>query len=225
LLGRGWGRVLSPEQPVVTRSATGYSATTYLLGASSGISFRDGSNIDTVARLVTLGPVPEQVAEELDYEGDPAELAATVTAEPDATTQFLNITARAPTAPRATLVADTFAEQLLVYLGTRTTEQVDELRRQIEQIDRKIARLSEDLPPPRTGDTSGTRDVEASPEPETEEGGRSDADIQAEIDGLNSERQQIQVQLTSLSNTGGSGLSGFEIVAPATATPTGGDEA
>jgi capsular exopolysaccharide synthesis family protein len=224
-LGVGW--VLSPEQPRVTHSTTGYSATTYLLGASSGISFRDGSNIDTVARLVTLGPVPEQVAEELDYEGDPADLAATVTAEPDDTTQFLNITARAPTAARATLVADTFAEQLIDYLGTRTTEQVDELRREIDQIDRKIARLSEDLPQGRaSGESSSTRDDEASPspEPETDEGGRSDADIQAEIDSLNAERQTLQGQLTSLSTTGGSDLSGFEVVATATATPTGGDE-
>jgi capsular exopolysaccharide synthesis family protein len=214
-LGVGW--VVSPQDTVAAEPTTSYSATAYLLTSSSGVSFRESSSLGTAALLATLGEVPRMVAEEIDYEGDPTELAAGVQAVPDTTTQILKITATAHTEARAELLANTFAEQLIQYLGDRTSRQVDDLRQQIEQLDRKISRLSAQAPDPREAGVD-THD-ESSPSPEA--GGQpSGTDIQTQIEGLTSQRQQLQTELTSLSAGGGDNLAGFEIVERATATPT-----
>ncbi len=209
-LAVGW--LLSPNEPShVEAPSTGFTATTYLLSTSTSFGVRGGGSLDTVAALATLGEVPRRVADTISFDGDPAALAATVSAVPDDTTQLLNITARAPTAARAKLVADTFANELIGFLSDRTTVQVESLRRQIDRLDRRIARLTDQLPPPAAGDSGIHSTV-----PST--GGGEGSQIQAQIDSLDGQRQILQQQLTNLSTDSGGNLAGYEVVEPATAT-------
>jgi capsular exopolysaccharide synthesis family protein len=217
-LAVGW--FLSPdEEAPVAHGGTSFQATTYLLSTTSGFGVRGGSSIDTVAALATLGEVPRRVAEDIGYQGDPATLATTVRAEPDDTTQLLKLTATASTAPRAKLVADTFAQELVGFLSDRANAQVQSLRHQLDRLDQRIARLTAELPP-QTQDTSGTHVTIPSPSPGTE---TNTAQIQAQLDALNSQRQIVQQQVTSMSTDSGGNLAGFEIVEPATAVPVAPD--
>jgi capsular exopolysaccharide synthesis family protein len=209
----GW--YLSPDDAAPTPQATVYEATTYLLSSAESADVRAGSNLQTVAALATLGEVPRRVAQEIDYEGDPSALAASVTVEPDETTQLLSITATADAAPRAKLIADEFAEQLLILLSERTEIRVDALAQELERLDRRIAELDAQLPDARTD--VGTRESPA-PEVSTEEA-EEQARLQQELTQLQFERQFVQTEYSQLASGTGGNLAGFDVVEEASATP------
>jgi capsular exopolysaccharide synthesis family protein len=212
-LAVGW--FLSPDETAPAPRSTVYEATTYLLSSAESADVRAGSNLQTVAALATLGEVPRRVAQEIDYEGDPSTLAASVTVEPDETTQLLSITATAETAPRAKLIADTFAEQLLALLSERTEVRVDALAQELERLDREIARLDALLPDART--EVGTRE---SPAPDVDpEEAEEQARLQQELSQLQFERQFVQTEYSQLASGTGGNLAGFDIVEEASATP------
>jgi capsular exopolysaccharide synthesis family protein len=212
-LAVGW--YLSPDETAPPPQSTVYEATTYLLSSAESADVRAGSNLQTVAALATLGEVPRRVAQEIDYEGDPSTLAASVTVEPDETTQLLSITATAETAPRAKLIADTFAEQLLALLTERAAVRVADLRQQLDELDRRIARLDAELPDART--EVGTRESpapELSPE-ETQEQSR----LEQELQQLQFERTFLQSEYSQIASGSGGNLAGFDVVEEATAEP------
>jgi capsular exopolysaccharide synthesis family protein len=212
-LAVGW--YLSPDETAPAPRSTVYEATTYLLSSAESADVRAGSNLQTVAALATLGEVPRRVAQEIDYEGDPSTLAASVTVEPDETTQLLSITATAETAPRAKLIADTFAEQLLALLSERTEVRVDALAQELERLDREIARLDALLPDART--EVGTRE---SPAPEVDpEEAEEQARLQQELSQLQFERQFAQTEYSQLASGTGGNLAGFDVVEEASAMP------
>jgi capsular exopolysaccharide synthesis family protein len=103
-----------------------YEATTVLIGQSVARTAGDASSPQTAAALTTLPPIPERVAEDIGFPGEPSALAAQVTAEVDQESQLVNITASAGEAERATKIADAFAEQLLARLTELETNEVDE---------------------------------------------------------------------------------------------------
>jgi capsular exopolysaccharide synthesis family protein len=212
-LAVGW--YLSPDDAAPTPQATVYEATTYLLSSAESADVRAGSNLQTVAALATLGEVPRRVAQDIDYEGDPSTLAASVVVEPDETTQLLSITATAQTAPRAKLIADTFAEELLTLLSERTEVRVEALRQELEQLDRDIARLAAQLPDARA--EVGTRESPA-PEVDPEEAEEQER-MQQELTQLQFERQFVQTEYSQLASGTGGNLAGFDIVEEASAQP------
>jgi capsular polysaccharide biosynthesis protein len=220
-LAVGW--YLSPEETVAAPRSTSYQATTYLLSTGVSVDVRSGaSNIDTVATLATLGEIPRRVAEAIDYEGDPRTLVSNVTIEPDESTQFLTITARAETAPRAKLIADTFADELLGFLRERSEARVEELQQELDRLDRQIARIDAQLPDGRTG-TTGTRDEPAADTTGGEDA-QQQANLQQELERLQFDRQFVQTEYSQLVSGTGGDLAGFEVVEPAVATPIGTDE-
>jgi len=139
---------LSSIQPGV-RTGPSYNATTVLLSAQSASTDPRVNSLATVAALTTVGEVPENVAEALAYEGDPASLASTVHAVVSRESGLLRISAIATSPDRAELVADTFAEQLITYLERRNaqvaTEEAREYRRRISQIEAEIEALDEEI--------------------------------------------------------------------------------
>jgi capsular exopolysaccharide synthesis family protein len=151
----GWlsTRVAPPGPPVRT-----YEATTVLL-SSQPTSFGVGAavyNIETIAALGTVGEVPKRVANALGYQGDPIKLTQQVTATGNPETGLLEITATSTNPEEARVLADTFGEQLLVFMTESTTntstEQVAILRPRINRLNQEIAQLNARIGTDPTGD-------------------------------------------------------------------------
>ncbi|HXF72521.1 MAG TPA: polysaccharide biosynthesis tyrosine autokinase [Actinomycetota bacterium] len=108
------------------------------------------TNLETLAALTTVGRVPERVARELRYQGDPSELAALIRPSVDREAGVLRITATDDQAARAVRLANAFARELLGFLGDERardlaeqgrslTERLEALEAEIRDLDRRIA--------------------------------------------------------------------------------------
>ncbi len=199
----GWVFTRDAQTAAPARS---YRATTHLISSSAlsnlSAAYRAATNLQTVAALVTLGDVPARVAQRLGSGADPAELTQAVAATADPTTGLLTIAATAPSARRAELLADTFAEELLASLRERNTEILSSLEERLDDLDQEISRLD--------------RRIE-----------RADG---AALRSLTSEREALELQRTSVTQqhsqlvaAAGGNASGFEVVEPAMATPVATD--
>ncbi|CCG01317.1 polysaccharide biosynthesis tyrosine autokinase [Blastococcus saxobsidens] len=96
--------------------ARSYTATATLLQPVDG-----ALGPEFTALLVTTGPVPVAVAEQLDYAGEPTELSALVQVSPDAETGAVQISTTSTDPEQAALIANTFAEATLAEVADRTT--------------------------------------------------------------------------------------------------------
>ena len=186
----------SVEAPLSAGSS--YSATTILLTTQSGTPDPRVSGLATVAALTTVGEVPKQAAKRIGYEGDPESLASTVRAVVARDSGLLRITASAATGEQAELVADVFAEELIVYLERRNAQaaedQAREYRRRISQIEAEIEALDQEIvsaPVSEVEQLKGQRDTKA-----------------LEAQGLTTQFQQA---------ASGSSGSGLEVIQPALA--------
>jgi capsular exopolysaccharide synthesis family protein len=134
--------------PKVTDS---YDATNMLLvEAADGQGNAADANPQVVALRATVGEVPTRAATKLEYEGDPATLAAQVTATADRALSTVSITASDEDPARAALIANTFSEEVVAYLqeqeAAETAAQSEaaatretELRAQIAELNKQIA--------------------------------------------------------------------------------------
>lgn len=197
-----------------------FEASTYLLPTTSSVSVRGGGTMQTAAARVTLSEIPRRVADAINYDGDPEDLAANVTAAPDEETGLLKISARAPSAYRARLIADAFAEELLLVLRAGTLADIRALEVSIEDLERRIARRE-------------AREAEEAPaEDTTPDDPRLDED-RATTEAQDSDEANLlalQSQLSNLVATTTGHPAGFDIIEPAVAEevtpePSGGLEA
>jgi capsular exopolysaccharide synthesis family protein len=175
-----------------------FEATTYLLPTTAtGGTIRGGEiGMATTASLVTLGPVPRAAAATLG-EDDVNALVNQVSAEPDPEgTGMLLITATDTRAPRAVLLADTFADELLAYLTSQTTDEYERINTLVRDIERDIRRAEQ-------------RQAEATTE-------AAEAEAADEIASLESQRSFYELQLGQLAFQIGTDPSGFEIIERAT---------
>src|SRR5439155_21685652 len=122
-----------------------YSATAVLLGSSDpGVS-----NLATLAGLTTVGQVPARAAHRLNYSGSPFELAAQVSVNFDQTSGRMYIQASADQPLQAQLIANTFAKELIQYLGASRSrggvEQADRLKEQMGQVAHQISSLGSQI--------------------------------------------------------------------------------
>lgn len=176
-----------------------FEATTYLLPTSgAGGTFRTGeSSMLTASTLVTLGDVPRNVAEAIGFDGDARELADQIAAGPDDESGMLLITATDERAAQATLLADTFAEELLSYLAQQTIDDFEALRQQVRDLERDIERAIEE-------EAAATNEADRA----AAEGRRTAAETTQAF---------YETQLAQLTFQVGTDPSGFEIIEPATA--------
>jgi capsular exopolysaccharide synthesis family protein len=109
------------------------------------------TNLATLSALTTLGEVPRRVADELEYEGDPADLAQRITASPDQGTGLLWIAADSSSPGQAERLANTFARELVAWVdegrstaaaetSERVQAQMDDLEKEIDQLEDRVAR-------------------------------------------------------------------------------------
>lgn len=89
----------------------------------------------SLSLFVKTGDVPRRVAKRLDFDGEPALLAADVSLEPDDQVGTLGITAQGGSPAEAAERANAFAEETLAYLGAKAqAAQQDQLARLNEQL-------------------------------------------------------------------------------------------
>jgi capsular exopolysaccharide synthesis family protein len=124
-----------------------FQATSVMLntGSSSAFTGIPGfANLRTIAELATVGEVPERVAEELGYQGDPLELARQVRSVGNVDTGILRISATSTDPREAKRLADTFARQLVGFLEDRNAKSVNEEARRLDETIRRLdARVKE----------------------------------------------------------------------------------
>jgi capsular exopolysaccharide synthesis family protein len=126
-----------------------YQATSVIL-SDTQTAYGSGSyNLRTVAALATVGEVPERVAQLIDYQGDPLTLAQRIHSVGTPETGLLRISATSSDPNEATMLAQTFAEQLTAFWAERTgltssntadnlRNRIARLREQKEDLDRQI---------------------------------------------------------------------------------------
>jgi capsular exopolysaccharide synthesis family protein len=178
-----------------------YEATTLLLGGRDGLG-PGIENLDTLARLTTLDPVASRAAEALHLAGSPTTLAASVHAQGDASTGFLEITASASDPGRAEAVADAFANGLINYLETGETP---ELQKRAGSILEEIAHLHEQI-------TSLTKQIASTT-------GAQQATLAAQRDVKESQLKIDSAEYVQLLGETSTPV-GLHVVQPATASPS-----
>lgn len=144
----GAGLAAAPETKTVreaTRVVRTYEAThTMLVNDTAGVT---GSEVSPgqVNLFAKVGEVPQRVADLLDYDGNIVEFANQIEVNYDAYSGALTFSTSQPTAERAELVADTWANETNAYLLERqdevynrrltlSDERVDELTRQLDRV-------------------------------------------------------------------------------------------
>ena len=152
-LGVGWAITeVAPAGPP-TRA---YEATSVIVQTGNPFTVGNVSNLEAVAALSTIGDVPERVAAELDYEGDPQDLVAQITVEADSQAGVIRYTALTDDAADSVELANAFAGQARGFLRDERTETVSQqsakiddqltgLQAEIEDLDERLAAAPPDL--------------------------------------------------------------------------------
>ena len=149
------GAIPSPKK--ASDGVSSYEATHTMLISSndpSGSVVSDTLNLNEIQLLSTAGQVPKKVAARLS-EPNAALLVSQIQANLDGSSNSFTISARAPTADRAELIADTFAEELSKFVVTRqdevreqrltaATERLDALQIDVRDLSAQIARNPDD---------------------------------------------------------------------------------
>lgn len=104
-----------------------YEASTRLFVAPSSLDQllfgtvgpQNSQTVENLAILLQTGPVAEQVAAKLDFEGEPRSLLDSVSAAAEGDSDFIEVVATANSGKRAAAVADAFAR---VFIGDRAQQ-------------------------------------------------------------------------------------------------------
>jgi capsular exopolysaccharide synthesis family protein len=153
----GWltTRIVPTGPPVVTFEAQAVllsdQTTSYPAFSGSGVY-----NLQTIAALALVGDVPERVAKTIGFAGDPVELTQSVRANGDPETGLLRITATSTDPQQATLLADTFAQELMAFMTERTSvssrETAEGLKEELDELEEEINSLNSQIGSDPTGD-------------------------------------------------------------------------
>jgi capsular exopolysaccharide synthesis family protein len=103
-------------------------------GAATGLA--------TVSLYMKTGVVPRRVAERLDYEGNPLQLARQIEVTTDERVGTLEVTASAGSRQGASDLANAFAEETLSFLADTAQ---DEQQARIERLNERVATLQADI--------------------------------------------------------------------------------
>jgi capsular exopolysaccharide synthesis family protein len=129
-----------------------YQATAILVGPNKNSKTGD---VGTIAAFITIGQVPERVADRLG--GNPGELASAIETAPDVANGFLYLTATADTPRRAELLSNVFAEELIASRvesqEAAASGEARTIRGRIEDLEKEIRRLDRQVGAGDTGPT------------------------------------------------------------------------
>lgn len=145
--------VTTPSEP--TNDDVTYTATHQLLRDTSASA---PPALATVSLFAKTGEVPIRAAERLDFDGEPAVLAAGITLEPDEQIGTLELTARGNSARQAAERANVFAEEVLSLLGEQAAatqqEQIERVNEQLTSLQAEIDILEDELDAAEASDES-----------------------------------------------------------------------
>ena len=105
--------LVTPASADTTKKVGSYTATATILVGSTDPE-RVG-NMGRIPLFMTTGEIPRRAAAAVDYDGDPALLAAGLTVTPDNAAQALTVSATASDGERAAAVANAFATETVTY--------------------------------------------------------------------------------------------------------------
>lgn len=139
-----------PQPQAVEEQATTFRAThTMLLNDTAGLTGSAGVSPNQVALLATTGEVPERVAAELGFQGNPAVLASRVTVSFEQATGALRFTTQQDNGDDAVRLADTFAEVTNNYIVERQDilfqQRVRASRDRLEGFEAELDELTQQL--------------------------------------------------------------------------------
>lgn len=125
-----------------------YSAGAVLLAQGLNPSRSSGDRgLNTLATLTQVGPIPDRVAEEIGYQGDPKDLARRLNAEPATSQGLLWLSTTSTDPAEAELIAHTYADEIVQYLRESRSEgalfQSRQLERELRQLQNQIAELDQ----------------------------------------------------------------------------------
>jgi uncharacterized protein involved in exopolysaccharide biosynthesis len=134
------GFALSEVAPAGPQTET-YEATSVML--ASGDYYTPGlTSLDALKELTTVGEVPERVAAELEYEGEPLDLATQVEVEIVKEAGILRVIATSTDRREAEQLSNAFARNLVAFLQemrtTSVADQNEDLRAQLEEVQEQI---------------------------------------------------------------------------------------
>ncbi len=121
ILAAGVTFLITPAQPVATVS-TSYQATATLLQGENQQGYANQTQLERVALFAKTGEIPRLVAENLDYDGDPALLAAQITTQVSGVVGTVTISSTSTDGNRAAEVANAFADQTVDYFAAQAIE-------------------------------------------------------------------------------------------------------
>ena len=134
----------TPETPVSGPPVQSYTATVTLLK-------NPDSNLPLsyVGLFAKQGEVPENVAKKVRYDGPPALLGSQLEVLPDDKTGAMQLTVADEDGARATLIANTFAQEVIAFFQRKAQEDAKQemavLQEQLTQLRREIAEKSRSL--------------------------------------------------------------------------------
>ncbi len=129
---------------------TSYQATHTLLADATDSNQSVGTiTFAQVPVFATTGEVPRRVAEQLEYDGNPASLAARMIVETDQTTGVVRFTMQDANADQAVRIVDAFADETVSYLAERQQdvrqERETSMLATVEQLEEEIQELDDEL--------------------------------------------------------------------------------
>ena len=114
---------VTPERPR-TAEAISYTATATLIYSQTDQSgFTNQSVLERVALFATVGQIPQDVADEVDYEGDPAILASRITTGVSAATGTVTLSSTGEDGTGTADLVNAFADQTVDYFSSQALEQ------------------------------------------------------------------------------------------------------
>jgi len=121
LLGALAGALPTPARAVEVTVSKWTASHTLLLATTSDAQtiYSDPTTFYQLQLFATTGEVPKRVAEQVEYDGPPAALAAQVSVVADQQSGALRISTTQDSAEQVVLIADAFADTLTQYLAER----------------------------------------------------------------------------------------------------------
>src|SRR3954451_16474919 len=126
--------VTTPAHPSSSKPVTSYLATATLLQAPG-----TQAPLNYIALFVTTGDVPVAAAKQLNYHGNAAILASSISATPDPAVGSLAISSTGSDGPRAAQIANAFADQTQAYFRRQAQ---DERQKQIADAQARTDRFA-----------------------------------------------------------------------------------
>jgi Mrp family chromosome partitioning ATPase len=139
-----------PQPQKVEEQATAFNAThTMLINDTSGLSSSAGVSPNQVVLLATTGEVPERVAEQIGFSGNPAQLSSRVLVSFDQANGALLFSTTSDTAEGAEQTANAFADVTNAYLIERQdlvyNQRIQASRDRLEGFEEELDQLTVDL--------------------------------------------------------------------------------